>query len=32
LFMFRKVRPPEEHASADLRYRQSSPEQASILR
>ena len=28
LFMFRKVRPPEEHALADLRYRQSSPEQA----
>ena len=29
LFMFRKVRPPEEHALADLGYRQSSsPEQA----
>jgi MFS family permease len=32
LFMFRKVRPPEEHASADLGYGQSSPKQASILR
>jgi len=28
LFMFGKVRPPEEHALTDLRYRQSPPEQA----
>jgi predicted MFS family arabinose efflux permease len=28
LFMFRKVRPPEEHALVDFRYRPSFPEKA----